>query len=63
VGLGNLLRTLGEEGARLMRATPLFVSHERVAEEARRLRVQKIMVAGPGDAEMVDALVAYFQAP
>lgn len=63
VGLGHLLRALGDEGARLMRATPLFVSHERVAEEARRLGVQKIVVAGPGDAEMVDALVAYFQAP
>lgn len=63
VGLGYLLRALGEQGARLMHATPLFASHERIAEEARRLGVQKIVVAGPGDAEMVDALVAYFQAP
>jgi uroporphyrinogen-III synthase len=62
-GLGNLLRSLGKEGAHLMRATPLFVSHERIADEARRLGARTIVVAGPGDAEMVDALVAYFQAP
>ncbi len=60
-GLANLLRILGDEEAARLRATPLFVSHARIAEEARRLGAREIVVAGPGDEEMVDALVAYFR--
>lgn len=59
-GLGNLVRMLGAEDAARFRATPLFVSHARIAAEARRLGAREIVVAGPGDREMADALVAYF---
>jgi uroporphyrinogen-III synthase len=61
VGLANLFSVLDGEGARRVRETPLFVSHSRIAEEARRLGAEKILVAGPGDGEMVDRLVAYFK--
>jgi uroporphyrinogen-III synthase len=58
--LANLRAMLGGTGARLVADTPLFVPHPRVAEEARRLGVARAVVAGPGDGEMLAALVAYF---
>lgn len=54
--LDNLVELVGE--ARL-RATPLFVSHERIAGHARQRGLQAI-VAGPGDDALVERLVAYF---
>lgn len=60
-GLSFLHAALGTEGAHYLEETPLFVSHPRIAEQARRLRAAKIVVAGPGDGEMVNALVAYFE--
>ena len=45
----------------LLRGLPLFVPHDRVADEARRLGVRQVRVAGPGDDEMFGALVAYFE--
>ena len=59
-GLSNLCRLVGEAGAAHLRATPLFVPHRRVADLARSLGLERICVAGPDDAEMVRALVAYF---
>jgi uroporphyrinogen-III synthase len=58
-GLANLFEMLDGE---LLRQLPLFVPHERVAEEARRRGALQARVAGPGDDEMLAALVAYFQA-
>ena len=57
-GLANLFALL-DTG--LLRSLPLFVPHERVADEARRLGAQEVLVAGPGDDEMFAALVAYFK--
>ena len=62
-GLSFLFGVLGNAGARNLGALPLFVSHPRIAEEARRLGAAKIVLAGPGDGEMIDALVAYFKGP
>jgi uroporphyrinogen-III synthase len=62
-GLRNLFTLLGSAGERRLRETPLFVPHARVAEEARRLGVQRVHVAGPADEEMLAALVAYFGRP
>jgi uroporphyrinogen-III synthase len=56
-GLRNLFALLDRE---LLAALPLFVPHERVAGEARRLGAREALVAGPGDDEMAAALVAYF---
>jgi uroporphyrinogen-III synthase len=58
--LSNLQAMLGEPGMRRVADTPLFVPHPRVAEEARRLGIARVVVAGPGDGEMRAALVAYF---
>jgi uroporphyrinogen-III synthase len=62
-GLANLFEMLGKLGQQWLRTTPLFVPHERVAEAARRLGVRSVIVSGAGDAELLEALVAYFGAP
>lgn len=59
-GLGNLFSMLGPRGSALLRETPLFVAHERVAASAARFGVRQAIVAGPGDDEMFERLVAYF---
>jgi uroporphyrinogen-III synthase len=62
-GLTHLAQLLEERGsAALLRETPAFVAHERVAAAARRLGARQVIACGPGDAEMVEALVAYFRA-
>ncbi|OGA06805.1 MAG: hypothetical protein A3D95_01395 [Betaproteobacteria bacterium RIFCSPHIGHO2_12_FULL_69_13] len=60
-GLANLDELLGRRGRRALRATPLFAPHPRVADAARRLGVREVVVAGPGDEEMLACLVAYFR--
>jgi uroporphyrinogen-III synthase len=55
--LDNLVALLGL--ARL-RDTPLFVPHERVARMARETGFTAVEVAGPGDAQMLARLLAYF---
>jgi len=57
-GLANLFTLLDAE---LLRSLPLFVPHPRVAAEAGRRGAEKVVVAGPGDDEMFNALVAYFE--
>jgi uroporphyrinogen-III synthase len=57
-GLANLFEVLD---AALLRATPLFVPHARIAEQARTLHAREVVLAGHSDEEMRDALVAYFR--
>ena len=57
VVLENLVALLGT--ARL-RGLPLFLPHERVVRRARALGLDKPVLAGPGDAQMVAGMVAYF---
>jgi len=59
-GLESFLRMLGADGARRLADVPLFVPHPRVAAAAARRGLTRVVVAGPRDAEMVAALVAYF---
>jgi len=56
-GIDNLVELLG--AARLA-GRPLFVNHARVAERAREAAIAEVIVAGPGDEETAEALVAYF---
>ena len=49
-------------GVERLRALPLFVPHARVAERARALGLAQAVVAGPGDTQVLAALVAYFGA-
>ena len=58
--LQNLLELLGPEGRRRLRDTPLFVPHPRVAAQASGAGVREVVVAGAGDDEMMERLVAYF---
>ena len=53
----NLAAMLGNER---LAGTPVFVSHPRVAAQAAELGLRHPVLAGPGDAEMLAALVAYF---
>ena len=55
--LVNLAAMLGNER---LAGTPVFVSHPRVAAQAAELGLRHPVLAGPGDAEMLAALVAYF---
>lgn len=59
-GLENFLQMLGEEKAKRMAAIPVFVPHPRVAETAARRGLQRVIVAGPRDADMLAALAARF---
>ena len=60
-GLANLYEMLGKLGQQWLKKCPLFVPHARVAEEAARLGLREIVLAGPGDAEMIARLIAYFR--
>ena len=51
---------LGAAGQKRLRHTPLFVPHVRVAAQARAAGVREVVVAGAGDDEMIERLVAYF---
>ncbi len=62
-GVDNFLAMLGGAGHRLCDALPWFAAHPRIAEHASRCGVARVVVAGPGDDEMLERLVAYFDAP
>lgn len=57
-GLANLFEVLD---AALLRSTPLFVPHARIAEQARALQAREVVLAGHSDEDMLGALVAYFR--
>jgi uncharacterized protein HemX/uroporphyrinogen-III synthase len=58
--LDNLIALLGVPR---LAAKPIFVNHARVAERAREAGIPELIVAGPGDEETTEALVAYFGSP
>ncbi len=58
-GLRYLVDLLDGEGRRQLQATPLFVPHARIAETARELGLEKIILSGGADVGIMDALVAY----
>ncbi len=47
-------------GPQLSAALPLFVPHQRVSAHARSRGLRELVVAGAGDDEMIERLVAYF---
>ena len=59
-GLDNLIVMIGAEGQAKLAVTPLFVPHPRVASHAKSRLQAEVVVAGPGDDELVERLVAYF---
>jgi uroporphyrinogen-III synthase len=59
-GLENFLQMLGEEKAKRMAKMPVFVPHARVAQAAAGRGLQRVIVAGPRDADVLAALAAHF---
>jgi uroporphyrinogen-III synthase len=59
-GLANFIDMLGDGAIARLADVPLFVPHERVAREAARRGLTRAVVAGPRDAQVAAALVAYF---
>jgi uroporphyrinogen-III synthase len=49
-------------GAQLVAALPVFVPHERIASHARAQGAREVVVAAGGDDQMLERLVAYFDA-
>ncbi len=60
--VANLFDLLGQEGAALLRTTPLFAMHERIAAAARDRGVAVAIVTPPGDAGLVTGLLDWFNA-
>lgn len=56
-GLRNLVAMVG---AAELKAVPLFVAHQRIAEEARRMGFAEAVITAPGDDGLLAGLEAYF---
>ncbi|KIO48801.1 uroporphyrinogen-III synthase [Nitrosospira sp. NpAV] len=60
-GLRNLFDMVGEPGQVWLKKTPLFVSHERIAQTARKLGLDQVIRTAAGDEGLVQGLLEYFQ--
>jgi uroporphyrinogen-III synthase len=58
-GLRYLHAGLDSEGLGFLRATPLFVSHPRIADNARQMGLTRIILTAAGDEGMLAGLRAY----
>lgn len=58
--LDNLFAMLPDEARAVVRSTPLFASHPRIAEHARASGLHQVVVAGPGDDEMFKGITGFF---
>lgn len=57
--LQNLFELLGESGRQWLSKTPLFVPHPRIAETARSLGVEQVVVTAAGDEGVLTDLIAW----
>lgn len=62
-GLENLLDMVGAEGHARLMATPVFVPHPRIADNARQRGIALVVTAGSGDDVMLAALCAHLAPP
>jgi len=60
--LHNLASMLGEAGIKLLRTTPVFAPHEKIAQAARASGIQHAIATAGGDAGLLDGLITWFQA-
>lgn len=58
-GLRYLVDMLDAEGRAFLAATPVFVPHARIAENARALGLQQVLPTAPADAGIIAGLCAY----
>lgn len=61
-GLRNFHGMVGENGRRHLARTPLFTPHPRIAETARGLGIEKLIVTASGDDGLLAGLIAFFSA-
>ena len=61
-GLRNLFEMMDESGRELLKKTPLFVPHPRIAEAARELGLANPVVTAAGDAGLIKGLIEWFGA-
>ncbi|WP_018078415.1 uroporphyrinogen-III synthase [Thiobacillus denitrificans] len=59
--LHNLAALLGAPGTPLLRHTPLFAPHEKIAEAARRFGIADVIATPGGDAGLVEGLINWFR--
>ena len=59
-GLGNLWAVLDGDGRRFFVATPTFVPHARIAEQARVVGLARVIVTPPADEGLLASLLEYF---
>ena len=59
-GLRNLFDMVGKLGQAWLRKTPLFVPHQRIADQAGILGLSMIHSTGPGDDGLITGLINYF---
>ncbi len=60
-GLRNLLEMLGKPAHEQLKKIPMFVSHERIAENAGKLGCANIVLTPPGDDGLLEGLSKYFR--
>ncbi|MHB8914822.1 MAG: uroporphyrinogen-III synthase [Thiobacillus sp.] len=60
--LHNFAHMLGEAGLPLLRATPVFAPHEKIAQAARACGIQQVTITAGGNAGLLAALITWFQA-
>ena len=59
-GLRNLFEMMDATGKQMLREIPLFVPHQRIAEEARKLGLAAAVVTDASDAGLVRGLIEWF---
>ncbi len=59
-GLDNLFDMMGQLGQQLLKTTPLFTAHERIAQKARDLGVAEVILTSAGDEGLIQGLIDYF---
>ncbi|WP_304054527.1 uroporphyrinogen-III synthase [Nitrosomonas communis] len=59
-GLHNLFDMIGKVGQQLLKKTPLFTAHERIAHIAKELGLTNVHVTAAGDDGLVQGLLEYF---
>lgn len=58
-GLRNLVQLLDTDAFGRLSALPVFVPHQRIAEEASRLGLRRVALAGPTDGGLVSGMCSY----
>jgi uroporphyrinogen-III synthase len=59
-GLRNMIEMIGHLGHAWLKNTPTFVPHARIAEQAQRFGLRRIVPTGPGDDGLLGGLLEYF---